>query len=89
MAVIAPAFVFLLLLVVYAGKVAEIDGNVERAAADGARAASLRQDPGDAASDAEAAVHANLAHAAVPCADLTVGGCVMAGSAHLVSKLVW
>ena len=44
-AVIAPAFVFLMLLVVYAGKVSEADGNVERAAAEGARAASLRQNP--------------------------------------------
>jgi len=42
-AVIAPAFVLLLLLVVFAGKVSEADGNVERAAAEGARAASLRQ----------------------------------------------
>jgi Flp pilus assembly protein TadG len=70
-AVIAPAFIFLLLLVVFAGKVAEADGNVERAAADGARAASLRQHPGDAVADAEAAVQADLAHAGVPCADLT------------------
>ncbi|HSK21612.1 MAG TPA: TadE/TadG family type IV pilus assembly protein [Egicoccus sp.] len=70
-AVIAPAFVFLLLLVVYAGKVAEVDGNVERAAADGARAASLRQHPGDAAADAQSAVQANLSGAGVPCANLT------------------
>ncbi|HNB96097.1 MAG TPA: TadE/TadG family type IV pilus assembly protein, partial [Microthrixaceae bacterium] len=51
-AVIAPAFVFLMLLVVFAGKVSEADGNVERAAAEGARAASLRQHPGNAATDA-------------------------------------
>ena len=51
-AVLAPAFVFLMLLVVYAGKVAEAEGNVERAAADAARAASLRQHPGDATDDA-------------------------------------
>jgi Flp pilus assembly protein TadG len=70
-AVIAPAFVFLLLLVVFAGKVAEADGNVERAAADGARAASLRQHPGDAATDAQVAVQANLSQAGVPCTDLT------------------
>ena len=70
-AVIAPAFVFLLLLVVFAGKVSEADGNVERAAAEGARAASLRQHPGDATTDAEIAVAANLAHAGVPCTTLT------------------
>ena len=69
-AVIAPAFVFLLLLVVFAGKVAEADGNVERAAAEGARAASLRQNPGDAIDDAEAVVAENLAAAGVPCAQL-------------------
>lgn len=69
-AVIAPAFVFLMLLVVFAGKVAEADGNVERAAAEAARAASLRQSPDDAISDAEAAVEANLRHAGVPCTDL-------------------
>src|SRR3546814_13728865 len=65
-AVIAPAFVFLMLLVVFAGKVSEADGNVERAAAEGARAASLRQHPAAATTDAEAAVAAHPAHAGVP-----------------------
>lgn len=69
-AVIAPAFVFLMLLVVYAGKVSEADGNVERAAAEGARAASLRQNPAAAIDDARAAVEANLAAAGVPCSQL-------------------
>lgn len=69
-AVIAPAFIFLMLLVIFAGKVSEAGGNVERAAAEGARAASLRQNPGAAVEDAEAAVAANLASAGVPCTDL-------------------
>lgn len=69
-AVIAPAFVFLMLLVVFAGKVSEADGNVERAAAEGARAASLRQHPGDAATDARSTVEANLATAGVSCSTL-------------------
>ena len=69
-AVIAPAFVFLMLLVVYAGKVSEADGNVERAAAEGARAASLRQNPAAAIDDARAVVEANLAVAGVPCSQL-------------------
>ena len=69
-AVIAPAFVLLLLLVVFAGKVSEADGNVERAAAEGARAASLRQNPGDAIDDAQAVVAANLDAAGVPCTSL-------------------
>lgn len=70
-AVIAPALVFLMLLVVYAGKVSEADGNVERAASDAARAASLRQDPGDATTDAQDTAAANLAAAGVPCLTLT------------------
>ncbi|KAA0235942.1 MAG: pilus assembly protein TadE [Actinobacteria bacterium] len=70
-AVIAPALLFLMLLVVFAGKVAEADGNVERAASDAARAASLRQHPGDATTDAQAAAAANLAAAGVPCLALT------------------
>lgn len=69
-AVIAPAFVFLMLLVVFAGKVSEADGNVERAAAEGARAASLRQNPGNAATDARATVEANLTAAGVACTSL-------------------
>lgn len=69
-AVIAPAFVFLMLLVVYAGKVSEADGNVERAAAEGARAASLRQNPAAAVDDARAVVEANLAATGVPCSQL-------------------
>lgn len=70
-AVIAPALVFLMLLDVYAGKVSEADGNVERAASDAARAASLRQDPGDATTDAQDTAAANLAAAGVPCLTLT------------------
>lgn len=66
-AVIAPALVFLMLLVVYAGKVSEADGNVERAAADAARAASIRQHPGDARIDAQRIAAANLSAAGVPC----------------------
>lgn len=69
-AVIAPAFVFLMLLVVFTGRVAEAEANVERAAAVGARAASLRQHPAGATTDAVAAIEANLAQAGVPCAEL-------------------
>jgi Flp pilus assembly protein TadG len=70
-AVIAPALIFLLLLVVYAGKVAEADGNVERAAANAARAASLRQHPRDATTDAQNTATANLAASGVPCLEVT------------------
>lgn len=69
-AVIAPALLFLMLLVVFAGKVSEADGNVERAASDAARAASLRQHPGDAITDAQVTAAENLAAAGVPCLSL-------------------
>jgi Flp pilus assembly protein TadG len=69
-AVIAPALLFLMLLVVYAGKVSEADGNVERAASNAARAASLRQHPTDAIDDARVASSKNLAAAGVPCLTL-------------------
>ena len=70
-AVIAPALLFLMLLVVYAGKVSEADGNVERAASDAARAASLLQHPSDATAVAETIAAENLAAAGVPCLLLT------------------
>jgi len=70
-AVIAPALLFLMLLVVYAGKVSEADGNVERAASDAARAASLRQHPSDVADDAQTTAAADLTAAGVPCLDVT------------------
>lgn len=70
-AVIAPALLFLMLLVVFAGKVSEADGNVERAASDAARAASLRQHPSDATTDAQETTAENLAVAGVPCLSLT------------------
>jgi Flp pilus assembly protein TadG len=70
-AVVAPAFVFLMLLVVFAGRVSEADGDILRASA-AARAASLRQHPTDAATDAEAVARSNLSTAGVQCHDLTV-----------------
>ena len=70
-AVIAPALLFLMLLVVYAGKVSEADGNVERAVADAARAASLRQHPADATRDAQIVAAANLSASGVPCLTLS------------------
>ncbi len=67
LAVIAPALVFLMLLVIYAGKVSEAESNVDRAAAAAARSASLRQQPRAAFDDARAAAQANLSAAGVPC----------------------
>lgn len=69
-AVLAPALVALLLLVVFAGRVAQADGEVRRAASEAARAASLRQDPGAATEAARATAAANLGAGRVPCGPL-------------------
>jgi Flp pilus assembly protein TadG len=71
-AVVAPAFVILMLLVVFAGRVSEADGNVRRSTSEAARAASLRQYPEDAASDAESVARTNLSATGVNCVDLAV-----------------
>lgn len=70
MAVVAPALVALLLLVVLAGRVAQAEGDVRRAAAAAARAASLRQDAGGAESAAREAAAANLVASGVACGRL-------------------
>lgn len=72
MAVIAPALVALLLLVVFAGRVAQAEGDVRRAASAAARAASLRQDPSDAADAGRQRAEANLADSGVGCGQLDV-----------------
>ncbi len=69
-AVVAPALVALLLLVVFAGRVSQAEADVRRAAAEAARAASLRQHPADAVEAAEATAEANLATSGVACAQL-------------------
>ena len=56
LAVLAPAFVALVLLVVIAGRVSTVRGDVARVAGDAARAASLRQTPAAATLDAATAV---------------------------------
>lgn len=71
-AVIAPAFVFLMLLVVYAGRVSEAQANIDRAASQAARAASLRQHPSDATSDAQTIARSNLDTAGIHCSTLVV-----------------
>lgn len=69
-AVVAPALVALLLLVVYAGRVSQAEADVRRAAAEAARAASLRQVPAEAVAAAEATAAANVATSGVACASL-------------------
>lgn len=69
-AVLAPALVALLLLVVFAGRVSQADGEVRRAASVAARAASLRQFPADAAQAAREAAATNLSASGVACGQL-------------------
>lgn len=71
-AVVAPALVMLFMLVVFAGRVSEADGNVTRAASEASRAASLRQDPGAATRDAERIARENLRAAGTRCSSLLV-----------------
>jgi Flp pilus assembly protein TadG len=70
-AVIAPALVALLLLVVFAGRVSQAEAEVRRAASEGARAASLEYFPDAAESAAVARVEANLRENGVVCGDLS------------------
>ncbi len=70
LAVVAPALIFLLLLVVYGGRMSEADDNVRRAASEAARAASVRQHPTDAVDAARATVNANLSATGVHCAQV-------------------
>lgn len=69
-AVVAPALVALLLLVVFAGRVAHSEGDVRRAASEAARAASLTQSPEAAVEAAEQAVAANLRSSGIGCSTL-------------------
>jgi Flp pilus assembly protein TadG len=61
-----------MLLVVFAGRVSEAEGNIRRATSEAARAASLRQDPAAAVDAAQATVDANLSAAGVACETLTI-----------------
>jgi Flp pilus assembly protein TadG len=69
-AVLAPAFVALLLLVVFAGRVAHADAQVQRASSEAARAASLRQSPFTASDAAADTAASNLLASGFICRDL-------------------
>lgn len=71
-AVVAPALVVLLLLVVYAGRISHLDATVQRAASEASRAATLEGSPEAAEQAAIEAARANLSSASTPCADLIV-----------------
>lgn len=69
-AIIAPALVALLLLVVFAGRVSQAEAEVRRAASEGARAASLEYVEDAAQAAATDRVAENLKDNGVVCADL-------------------
>lgn len=71
-AVIAPALVVLVLLVVYAGRISHLDASVQRAASEASRAATLAGTPEGADQAATDAARANLERTSTPCADLTI-----------------
>jgi Flp pilus assembly protein TadG len=60
LAVIAPGLALLLLLVAAAGRVVEVQGHIDGAARDAARAASLAQSPGQADLLAQQAAEGDL-----------------------------
>lgn len=69
-AIIAPALVALLLLVVFAGRVSQAEAEVRRAASEAARAASLEYVEDAAQTAATDRVAENLKHNGVACAEL-------------------
>jgi Flp pilus assembly protein TadG len=66
-ALLAPALLLLMLVVVYAGRAAQTDADVAAATARAARAASLTGDPGSARQLATATATANLTTAGIDC----------------------
>jgi len=71
--VMAVFFATFMLLPVYAGRVAQAEGEVQSAAQEAARAATLTGDPGTADSVARQVAASNLQAAGVSCSTFTVG----------------
>ena len=74
-AVLAPVLLVLMMLIVYAGRAAQTDADVQAAAGRAARAASLTADATSATAAARTVATANLATAGIDCreVDITVG----------------
>lgn len=66
-AIVAPALLVLMLLIVYAGRAAQADADVQTAAAAAARAASMAGDPAGALAAAETVATGNLHTAGIDC----------------------
>jgi Flp pilus assembly protein TadG len=71
-ALVAPALLVLMLLVVYAGRAASADADIASAAARAARAASQAADPSGADTAARQTAIANLATAGIVCTSVRV-----------------
>ena len=72
LAILGPALLLLLGLVIAAGRIAVSGGAIEAAARDAARQASIARDPATAAAGARAAAADTLAEQDLRCASLTV-----------------
>jgi len=72
LAVLAPLLIGFMLLVVFAGRVAQTEGDVAHAAHEAARAASLVASPAAAVEAGEETAAANIANGAVGCRHLDV-----------------
>lgn len=69
---ITPALIVLLLFVVFVGRLGQARGDVDRAARDAARAASIARSSDEARSQGEAAARSTLQSGGVTCRGLTV-----------------
>lgn len=69
---LAPVLLLIVAFVVFCGRLSSVQVNAHAAAADGARAASIRADPATADVDARATVSATLAHDNISCSRLDV-----------------
>ncbi len=72
LSVLAPILIAFMLLVVFAGRVAQVEADVRSAAQEGARAASLRANAASAEAAARATVAENLSASGVACPSAAV-----------------
>jgi Flp pilus assembly protein TadG len=72
LAVLTPLLIGFMLFAVYAGRVAQTQGDVTHAAYEAARSASLTGHPADAEAAAHQTASENIAEGGVGCRDLTV-----------------
>ena len=72
LAIVTPALLLILLLVIAAGRLSSAHGQTEEAARDAARAASLARDPQAAQQAAQAAAQASVINQKLSCSALNV-----------------